>query len=78
MLDIVDKNSLKKLKYNADKKGLDAKIEDVENKISYVSGLVTNAVLIQKPEKLKKNPDHARYVTTIEFNRFSGEIFDSK
>ena len=33
MLDIVDKNSLKKLKYNADKKGLDAKIEDVENKI---------------------------------------------
>ena len=31
---------------------------------------------IQKLEKLKKNPDDAKFITTIEFNKFLGTIFD--
>ena len=34
--------------------------------------------VIQKLGKLKKNPDPAESITTIEFNIFSGEIFNSK
>ena len=32
----------------------------------------------QKFEKLKKNPDHAEYITTSEFNKFFDEEFDAK
>ena len=32
----------------------------------------------QKFEKLKKNPDHAKYITTSEFNKFFDEEFDAK
>ena len=27
---------------------------------------------------MKKNPDHAKYITTTKFNKFLGEIFDAK
>lgn len=30
--------------------------------------------LIQKLKKLKKTPDHAKYITTAEFNKISNEI----
>ena len=41
------------MKYNGDKQGLDKKIEDVENKIPYVSKLVTNTAFHAKIEEVE-------------------------
>ena len=35
-------------------------------------------ILIQKSEKLKSIPDRTRYVNTIDHDKWSSEIFDSK
>ena len=35
-------------------------------------------ILIQKSEKLKSIPDRPRYVNTIDHDKWSGEIFNSK
>ena len=50
-----------------------------------VIGLVNNAAfIIQKLEKLKKNwrcqwiRDHDKYITTDDFHKFSGTIFDER
>ena len=34
--------------------------------------------MIQKLEKLKKIPDHGKYITTSDFNKFFDEEFDAK
>ena len=51
-----------------------SKIEQFVNKIPQVRVLVTNAALNTK----NKTPDHAKYITATEFNKFFGEIFDKK
>ena len=51
--DVVNKEVLK-TKYNTEKQDLEKKLENVENKISDVSGLATNTAFKQKSEKLEK------------------------
>ena len=56
---------------------LNPKVGEVENKISDTSSLVT--VLNTKIKEVKnKMSDHAKYITTPDFNKFSGSIFDAK
>ena len=49
--------------------GLNTKIIEVENKIPEITCLVGTAVLNTKISEFKnKTPNHAKYVTTQEFN----------
>ena len=48
-------------------------MEEVENKVPGVSGLVNAVALNTKTVEVEnKIPDYAKYITTIEFNKFSG------
>ena len=56
---------------------LNIEIGEVENKIPDVSGLATSAVLNTKIGEVEnKVPDHAKYIGTIESDKFAGSIFD--
>ena len=58
---------------------LKTKIRKVENKISSVTGLVTTEVLNAKLVEVEnKIPDHAKYITKPEFNKFTTTIIDTK
>ena len=69
----VVKNVVKKDAYNANMKNiedkipnlvLNAKINEVKNKIPNITNLATNSVLIAVENKI---PDHSKYITTPEF-----------
>ena len=55
------------------------KINEVENKISHTSGLVTTTVLNSKIGEVEnKIPDHAKYITTPECDKLTAENFAAK
>ena len=69
----VVKNVVKKDAYNANMKNiedkipnlvLNAKINEVKNKIPNITNLATNSALIAVENKI---PDHSKYITTPEF-----------
>ena len=75
---------VKKTDYNA-------KITEIESNIPSISGLATSAVLpvvenkihfsLKKRLKIEKKPtdhNHDKYITTPEFNKFTGEVFDAR
>ena len=54
-------------------------MEILIKKIPDISGFVTTTVLNTKIAEVENEmPDHAKYVTTPEFNKFSGSIFNTK
>ena len=65
--------------YNTDKQNLKMKIEDVENKISDTSSLVTTAVLNAKIIEVEnKIPNDNKYITSPEFNKLTAESFEAR
>ena len=71
---------LKNSKYE-DKLGLDkvqVQVKILKIKYQMLEYCLLTLLLIQKSENLKKNPDHANYITTTKFNKFSGKIFNAK
>ena len=71
---------LKNSKY-ADKLGLDkvqVQVKILKIKYQMLEYYLLTLLLIKKSENLKKNPDHANYITTTKFNKFSGKIFNAK
>ena len=91
---IPDTNRLvKKTDYNTKITEIEGKISDisnlatktalttVENKIPDVSSLVKKADYNTKITGIKNklnNHNHDKYITTLEFNKFSAEVFDAK
>ena len=58
---------------------LNTKIGEFKSKILYTSGLVTTNILHTKIEEVgKKIPDHAKYITTPEFNKLTAENFAAR
>ena len=54
---------------------MNTKISEVENKLSAASSLITITVLNANGKIENKIPDHARYITTQEFNKLTAENF---
>ena len=55
------------------------KIREIENKISDTNSLVTTTNLDTKISEVEsKTPDHAKYITTKEFNKYTGENFAAR
>ena len=58
---------------------LDTKVGEVENKIVNSSSLVTKTFLLLKYVKLRINfLDHAKYITTQDFNKLTAEILKER
>ena len=54
-------------------------MEDVDQKIPDTSGLVTTAVLNTKISEVEsKVPDHAKYITTQAFKKFTAENISAR
>ena len=49
---------------------LNAKINEIKNKISNITNLATNTALTSVETKI---PDHSKYTTTPEFNKLTAE-----
>ena len=55
---------------------LNKKISEIENKVIGNNSLVTRTVPNTKISEVKnKIPDHAKYITTQEFNKLTAETF---
>ena len=50
---------------------LNAKINEIKNKISNITNLATNTALTSVETKI---PDHSKYITTSEFNKLTAEM----
>ena len=58
---------------------MNRKINEVENKIPDISGLVTTNVLNSKISEVEnKIPNHAKYISTQEFNKLTAKYFTAR
>ena len=58
---------------------MNTKIVEAKNKVSDTRGLVSTTILKTNIEEVEnKILDHAKYITTPEFNKFAESIFDTK
>ena len=58
---------------------LNTKISEVEKKMPGTNILVATTVLNTKISEVEnKNPDHAKYITTQEFNKLTAENFAAR
>ena len=55
---------------------LNAKINEVKNKIPNITNLATTVTALTAAEN--KIPDHNKYITTPEFDRLTAENFDAR
>ena len=54
---------------------MNTKISEVENNLTAANSLITITVLNTNGKIENKIPDHARYITTQEFNKLTAENF---